>query len=128
MIIIKSYYLIFSLLSTSKNKDLAKFKWIYDQKMIFITFMNNSIELNMTQEDVKLYSEEEIKEKIKSEYLHISSEESDNFKTIKELVERSPILKVKSISDEDWQIYNECVEFYSEIFYKNVLNLNTFYH
>jgi len=109
--------------------EQIKFKWIYDQKKIIITFMDDSIEYHIPQQQIKLYSEEEIKkrkEKIKSEYSCESAKESEEKKQIKELVEKFPFPRVKKILEEDWQIYNECVELYSEKYGKYLIALNEY--
>ncbi|MBA7528988.1 hypothetical protein ES705_21180 [subsurface metagenome] len=109
--------------------EQIKFKWIYEQKEIIITFMDDSIEYNIPQQQIKLYSEEEIKKKkeeIKSEYSYEPTKESEQKKQIKELVEKFPFPRVKKISEEDWQIYNECVELYSEKYGKYLIALNEY--
>lgn len=109
--------------------EQIKLKWIYDQKKIFMTFMDDSIKFHMTQEEVKIYSEEEInskKEEIKSEYLHIPIKETDEMKAIKDLIENFPFPRIKSISEEDWQIYNECVELYLEKYGEYLISLNRY--
>jgi len=107
--------------------EQIKLKWIYDQKKIFITFMDNSIKFYITQEEVKIYSDEKIKskkEEIKSECLHIPIKETDEMKPIKDLIENFPFPRIKNISEEDWQIYNECVELYSEKYGEYLISLN----
>jgi len=109
--------------------EQIKLKWIYDQKEIIITFIDDSIEFYIPQQQIKLYSEEEIKKKkeeIKSEYSYEPAKESEEKKQIKELVEKFPFPRVKRISEEEWQIYNECVELYSEKYGKYLMALNEY--
>ncbi len=109
--------------------EQIKFKWIYDQKEIIITFIDDSIEYYIPQQQIKLYSEEEIKKKkeeIKFEYSYEPTKESEQKKLIKELVEKFPSPRVKKISEEDWKIYNQCVELYSEKYGKYLIALNEY--
>lgn len=112
-----------------ENMEQIKLKWIYDQKKIFMTFMDDSIKFHVTQEEVKIYSEEEInskKEEIKSEYLYNPIKETDEIKAIKDLIENFPFPRIKSIFEEGWQIYNECVELYSEKYGEYLISLNKY--
>ncbi len=109
--------------------EQIKFKWIYDQKKIIITFPDDSIEYHIPQHQIKNFSEQEIikkNEEIKAEYIHKPLKESKEIDQIKELVEKIPFPIVKKISDEDWQIYNECVDLYSEKYGEYLVALNEY--
>lgn len=120
---------------TLKDLDFPEFrqliKKLYNKEIrkIYLTFLDDSIEYHIPHQQIKIYSEEEIrrkKEEIKSEYLYVPLKGNKQNKLIYELTKKFPLPGIKKISEEDWLIYNECVELYSEKYGEYLVTLNEY--
>ncbi len=108
--------------------EQIRLKWVFDQKDLFITYKDGILEYKIRQGKLEILSLEEIeaeKMAIKKRLIHGPVKVSKEMDALIKLGKQYTLPGIElEISEEDWQIYNECVFLYSEKYAEYLLALN----